>query len=264
MRLDHVHLENFRAQQATRLALGSRLTLLMGENGSGKTTVLDAIAIALGAILRYLPDRDVKGISFKRGDILRQEGRESPYALIKAQFANDGIAWDLLSRRDTTSSTAEQIPQRRKGVRALLQYLDQNIIKPWSGETSYDLPVIAYYGVNRALLDMPKRRRNFRKDYTRFTALVDSLNAVSRFRSALVWIYNKEEAEIKDLYPLDLQHTKVYHMTKDSQEDLLDSDEGLTGDTLIEGFNEVSAIFERMSDFEDERSTFSSLEEDTQ
>lgn len=50
-------------------------------------------------------------------------------------------------------------------------------------------------------------------------------------------------------------------MTRDSQVDLLDSEEGLTGDPLIEDFNQMSAIFEQMSDFEDERSTFSSPEE---
>ena len=51
MGLDHARLENFRAKQAASLALGSRLTLPMGENSSGKTTVLDAIAVALGAVL---------------------------------------------------------------------------------------------------------------------------------------------------------------------------------------------------------------------
>ena len=51
MRLDHVHLENFRAKQAASLVFGFRLTLPMGENGSGKTTFLDAIAVALGAVL---------------------------------------------------------------------------------------------------------------------------------------------------------------------------------------------------------------------
>ena len=424
MRLGHVHLDNFRGKQVARLVLGSRLTLLMGENGSGKTTILDAIAVALGAILSYLPDQAVKGISLKQDDIRQQDGRKHlcPYALVRAQCTNNGPAWDLLRKRDTTRPTAQQIPKSREGVRALREYLDQNIVKPWDEGISYDLPVIAYYGVNRALLDVPKRRRNFRKNYTRFTALADSLNAVSRFRSALIWFYNKEEEErrlqqqqrdfdvrlpeldsvrqcigsllpdvsnprtatnplrflithqgqdfkleqlsdgyktmlglamdlstrmavanphrenpltteavvlidevdlhlhpiwqrrvvsdllrtfpntqfvltshspilvegvnnllkrhaidhllatapaetlaaaIKDLYPLDPQHTKVYHMTKDSQEDLLDLDEGLTGDPLVEGFNEVSAIFEQMSDFEDERSTFSSPEEDT-
>jgi len=40
-----VSLENFRAKQAAELKLGSRLTLLMSENGSGKTTCLDAIPL---------------------------------------------------------------------------------------------------------------------------------------------------------------------------------------------------------------------------
>lgn len=180
--------------------LGSRLTLLMGENGSGKTTILDAVAIALGAILSYLPHQDVKRISLKQGDIRQQDGRKRlcPYTLVRAQCTNNGPAWDFLRKRDTTRPTAKQIPQRREGVRALRQYLDQNIIKPMQEapfDMVFDIPVIAYYGVNRALLDVPKRRRNFRKDYTRFTAFVDSLNAVSRFRSALIWMYNKEDEE---------------------------------------------------------------------
>jgi DNA repair exonuclease SbcCD ATPase subunit len=35
--------------------LGRRLTLLMGENGAGKTSVLDAMAVVLGEIQSHLP-----------------------------------------------------------------------------------------------------------------------------------------------------------------------------------------------------------------
>ena len=62
-------------------------------------------------------------------------------------------------------------------------------------ERTFDLPVIAYYGVSRALVDVPERRRNFHRDSGRFAALADSLNATSRFRSAFIWIYEKEDAE---------------------------------------------------------------------
>ena len=41
--------------EALELHLGRRLTLLMGENGAGKTSVLDAMAVALGAIQSHLP-----------------------------------------------------------------------------------------------------------------------------------------------------------------------------------------------------------------
>lgn len=57
----------------------------------------------------------------------------------------------------------------------------------------------------------------------------------------------------KDLYPLAPEDTCVYHLRKDSEpENLLSLDQGLTGDTLIEFFNAVSATFDRMRNFEDD------------
>ena len=90
MRLDHVHLENFRGKQAAHLMLGSRLTLLMGENGSEKTTVLDTIAI--GAILSYLSGQDVKGISLKHDDIRQQNGRKHLWKLWNPPLVGGGAS----------------------------------------------------------------------------------------------------------------------------------------------------------------------------
>lgn len=56
MKLKRLKLENFRAKETCTLEFGERLTLLIGINGSGKTTILDGIAIGLGPILTYLPN----------------------------------------------------------------------------------------------------------------------------------------------------------------------------------------------------------------
>jgi|GEM_PF-1748394 len=80
MKLKHLTLENFRACQRLDLDLGSRLTVLLGGNGSGKTTVLDGIVIGLGAVLTHRPS--VYGITFeKQGDIPRQalSGRQDSF-----------------------------------------------------------------------------------------------------------------------------------------------------------------------------------------
>ena len=49
MKLQSIQLANFRAFEALSFSLGERVTLLIGENGSGKTSILDAIGICLGS-----------------------------------------------------------------------------------------------------------------------------------------------------------------------------------------------------------------------
>jgi predicted ATP-binding protein involved in virulence len=193
VKLKSVSLENFRAKACSSLNLGSRLSLLIGENGHGKTTFLDAIAIALGEILTYLPD--VKGISFKaRGDIHQHNGKLAPYTRIKVITAS-GVQWDRMQKRDKSQKTAKQIPPGL-GVKALHRYLQESILDPWNARQPFQLPLVVHYGVSRALLDdIPMRRRGFPKEHSRFESLADALNPTSRFRAAFIWFYNKENEE---------------------------------------------------------------------
>ncbi len=193
MKLKNVSLENFRSKASSCLELGSRLTLLIGENGTGKTTFLDAIAIALGEMLTYLPE--VKGINFKtRGDIYQQDGKPAPYTRIKV-VASTGVGWDRMQKRDKSKRTAMQI-KAGLGVKQLHRYLQESILDPWNLGLPFQLPVIVQYGVKRAWLDYsPVSRRGFPKDHSRFESLADALNSTSRFRSALNWFYNKENEE---------------------------------------------------------------------
>ena len=48
MRIDRIHLSNFKLFEDFELTLNPEFTLLIGENGSGKTSILDALAIACG------------------------------------------------------------------------------------------------------------------------------------------------------------------------------------------------------------------------
>ncbi|HWT78557.1 MAG TPA: ATP-binding protein, partial [Candidatus Methylomirabilis sp.] len=50
MRIDRLYIENFKKFRRTDppLDLHKQFTLFAGENGSGKTSVLDALAVALG------------------------------------------------------------------------------------------------------------------------------------------------------------------------------------------------------------------------
>src|SRR5437879_2097428 len=56
MRIDTLEIRNFKKFAEQRFALHPQFTLLVGENGSGKTSVLDALAVALGVWLAEPPD----------------------------------------------------------------------------------------------------------------------------------------------------------------------------------------------------------------
>lgn len=192
MKLQNVTLENFRAFEHCRVDLGSRLTVLLGENGSGKTAFLDGVGIGLGEIPTYLPK--ASGTSFRKaGDILQCNNTLNPYARVE-MVTPSGLAWDRLKRRDKSRKTTAALPTRR-GLRGLRAYLDAQVLDPWNEQRHFDLPVIAYYGVSRAMLDIPLRRRGFQSEYTRFDALVNALDANTHFKSAFAWFYLKENEE---------------------------------------------------------------------
>ena len=63
MKLESVEIENYRAVDQLRLSLHPTLTVLYGDNAHGKTSVLSAIAVGLGAILAELPE--VRSVGFR-------------------------------------------------------------------------------------------------------------------------------------------------------------------------------------------------------
>lgn len=191
MQIDKITIDNFRAKTHIDMQLGKRLTLLIGENGTGKSTILDAISIGLGAILTHLPK--VAGVSFKNTDIKQIENQTAPYSRVKIETLT-GIVWDRTLRRDKSKKTASAIPPAT-GLSALKKYLENEIINPFNEGNEFQLPVISYYGVSRALLDVPLRRRGFPKTHQRFESLENALISSTRFRAAFVWFYNKENEE---------------------------------------------------------------------
>ncbi len=192
MRLERIKMENFRAKKNVALEFGHRLTLLMGTNGSGKTTILDGISIGLGAVLTYLPE--VTGRSFKKsGDIRQVNNKIEPYSRIALETTS-GLKWDRILRRDQSKTTSQLVPASY-GVRELEHFLDREVIDPLNEGIDYLLPLFVYYGVSRALLALPSSRKGFPKSHHRLEALVSALNADSRFKSAFIWFYNKENEE---------------------------------------------------------------------
>lgn len=191
MKIKQLHCENFRCFGSLKLNLNSQMNLIIGDNGSGKSTVLDAIAVGLGIIPTHLPN--VGGMSFKKTDLRQINDLLQPYSKIKLATSFN-LEWDRLYRRDKSKTTLLDIPQSI-GTSELLRYLDAQVIDKFNQQQEFILPVFAYYGVSRAILDLPLSRKGFTNSYSRFDSMANTLTASSSFRSAFMWFYNKENEE---------------------------------------------------------------------
>lgn len=123
MRMVAVRIQDFRAIEHVVLPLG-QMTVLVGENNAGKTSILEALAIALGS-RRASPDDLRVGADRKRAerytvDVLIQpaEGEEFDQALSEVvgrsvQVPDEGSAFIVLRSIGTASVIGGRLDERR-------------------------------------------------------------------------------------------------------------------------------------------------------
>lgn len=204
MKIERLHIRNFRCFESLTLDFGKRLTIILADNGAGKTAILDAVASGLGRYLTKLPG--VAGQTTKELDLRIVGGeRRAPYLILSWEArTHEGrvIEWSAFRRRDSGVSPGalrkllsdEDVSLLAKGLREINEFTADLVAADAEG-APYILPVVAYYGTNRAIRDEVQRRRGFKKVFSRFDALVGALDADSRFRSAFEWFNAMEDVE---------------------------------------------------------------------
>jgi len=213
MRLKTLRLHNFRRFKGVRICeMHSGLTVFAANNGAGKSSILDAIALAFGPFLTRLPK--ISGNSLVDNDICIQREKDEPFALVGAEtFASrdlkasnsiidDSIVWDRIKRLDPSSASIRKTQDKLaeygyvvKGHTDINREADLLIARADSDEI---FPIIAYYGPGRAVLDMPQRRRGFGKEFPRFHAYADCLNPKTNFRKLFEYFYFLEDFERRE------------------------------------------------------------------
>jgi predicted ATP-binding protein involved in virulence len=221
MKLERLHLKNFRCFDELSIEFGKRLTVIIAENGAGKTAILDAIAIGFGRYLTKLPG--VAGRTTKETDIRVAQGeRREPFMLLAWEASTrEGtpLIWSGGRKRDgavRASAIKELLSEEQESLfRRGLKELDEftlSLVQAEAQNQAYFLPVIAYYGTNRAIREEVQRRRGFKKNFTRFDALSGALEPDSRFRAAFEWFNAMEDAERRERETrrdFDYQHPEL-------------------------------------------------------
>jgi predicted ATP-binding protein involved in virulence len=200
MRIDHLHLENFKKFAVQDIDLHPDFTLLVGENGAGKTSLLDALAVASAIWLSDPPDSDlvssgrnilkseIRLSALQKGDRLQFVENKPVIVRAKGNIADRlGITWERKIKSDGVKTTNVDAKPALSAIRSVY-WLDR--------EKDKLCPVLAYYGAGRAWLPsnqrVPKAKTN--GPAKRWAAFYDCFNERIRFAELNQW-FSRETTE---------------------------------------------------------------------
>ena len=186
MRITQLTLENFRCARQLRfaddLSFDARANVFFGVNGSGKTTVLDALAL----LLSWLPARIRSSTGTGRNLTLLDIRNGAGHAAISltAQSGAANYTWALAKRRTGTPD-----PSTRTNLSEASEL---------SRKMQETVPVLAYYPVQRAVVDIPLRIRT-QHDFSPLNTYENTLSSAANFRTFFEWFRQREDIENENL-----------------------------------------------------------------
>lgn len=195
MRLDKISITNMRlvGEDARELNIDSakNVLILLGDNGFGKTTILDAIATTMAPYSAQFP-----GIAdYQLSDLdvhINRHGRRSKYLTINAEFSDNGVTMTSVRyRKGTQNPPKTNYEQLKQAAIAKKEAI-------LAGEADVQLPIFAYYGTGRGQFQVPERRRGFQQAFERWDCYKSAINPETDFKRFFGWFDLMEDQERRD------------------------------------------------------------------
>lgn len=215
MYLEKLKLHNFRCYEKLEIDFNRQLTVLVGKNGSGKTTVLEAIAIALGTWFVGFNIVNAKGIN-KRTDPLRKAYQIGATDDVQTQFPVEIEAWGKIEeskdqilhwKRELYTPTGTMTT---KDAKEIVEYAAEYQKAISEGRTDIYLPMVAYYGTGRLWDYHRQKRTDVFKVSSRTNGYIDCLDGTANIKLMMDWFqimtinkYQRQEENLESNPELD-------------------------------------------------------------
>ncbi len=102
MKLEQVRIKNFKGIEECQIDFEEGFNLLIGDNGYGKTSILEAISVGLGGFIADLPDVSAKNFTMDEVRVVLEHTGEGSFhrgymtpveVLCKAEVEGETFEW---------------------------------------------------------------------------------------------------------------------------------------------------------------------------
>jgi predicted ATP-binding protein involved in virulence len=201
MRIDRLEIRNFKKFTEKTFELHPQFTLLVGENGSGKTSLLDALAVALGVWFveppqsflrqsrRWIHPSEIRLESYRWGDRTLFREAEGGVIVKASGHIGDqkGVSWTRQIRPTSREMDNQEAGEAIAIIKDLFARANKN--------QPVLLPVIAYYAAGRAWLPHWKRPEKM-GPANRWAAFYKCLMGKVRLKDMDEWFANEAIAAV--------------------------------------------------------------------
>jgi predicted ATP-binding protein involved in virulence len=199
VRIEKIKIKNFKGFSDEEFELNQRFTVFIGDNAKGKTSILDALAVAVGSYLRGIDvaKHEARSIDKKEVRVRTIDSQPRPQLPVEVEAFGEvneimlSNGWkrtvDKLTKKTTTTYV------NAKNIETIASKMLQESRE--NGKVTF--PVIAYHGTGRLWAEHEEKKATYKKQgegvemaYTR------CLSPKSSSKEFLSW-YKTYEDEIK-------------------------------------------------------------------
>jgi len=207
MKINSIHIKNFKGIDDKTFRLNPSFTIFIGDNATGKTSILDALAVCLGSFFiemgigintRTIQDHEVRTINTNG-----QARPQLPVSITADGIVNDRqLTWKReILKQKTTSKDAKTVSQ-----------LAQSLMQQSREGKNVVFPVFAYHGTGRLWAEHEKVGFQKQEEGIKM-AYSNCLSAKSSSKEFLEWYKTQEDSIAKFDQPADKAHLTAFKNT---------------------------------------------------
>ena len=204
MHIQQVQIKNFRCFEDLTVNLNPDVNIFVGNNGSGKSAVLDAIAAAMYPYIKVSQDignttnKDVSPVI--QLDLLVKKDNNAIRDL--ARFIvkiTDFPDWEVVYQKALSNEDSARLNIDDNEARSGMIYnkISENL-NILNNDLLPQISIIIYYKVNRNLTNSFYLANVISADFNRFDSLKNAFDAMGDFTDLVRWFFIREFQELRE------------------------------------------------------------------